>query len=266
MTHVSGTPGADAGARLLFVEDDEVIRSSLGQALERYGFTVHTADDGLSALELFREVRPDLLLVDVMLPGLDGIGLCRRLREQSLTPILMLSARGDPFDVVSGLEAGADDYVTKPCESSVIVARIRSLLRRAHYPPPHAAEPQATPTHSTYTYSTSTPSAPLSPAESEDADPDLLTFGDLTVDTRGMEVRKAGRTVDLTPTELRLLLEFAASPGAVLERQTLLRRVWDYAWEGDSRVVDIHVQRLRAKIGSERIETVRGFGYKLRRC
>ncbi|MEU9011901.1 two-component system response regulator CseB [Streptomyces sp. NPDC048479] len=234
-------PGSAAEAHLLLVEDDEVIRNTVRMLLERYGFTVSTAGDGLTGLEIFRERRPDLLLLDVMLPELDGIGLCRRIRELSLAPILMMSARGDALDVVSGLEAGADDYVVKPCESAVLVARIRSLLRRASFTP--AAGPDR---------------------ESEDGT-STLVFGDLTIDTRGMEVRRAGQTLALTPTELRMLLEFAASPGVVLERRTLLSRVWDHAWHGDTRVVDLHVQRLRAKIGAERIETVRGFGYKLRR-
>ncbi|GAA0929919.1 MULTISPECIES: two-component system response regulator CseB [Streptomyces violaceusniger group] len=240
-------PGSPTEAHLLLVEDDEVIRNTVRMALERYGFTVSTAGDGLTGLEIFREEQPDLLLLDVMLPELDGIGLCRRVREFSLAPILMMSARGDSLDVVSGLEAGADDYVVKPCESAVVVARIRSLLRRASFTPV-ARAPRAG-----------------APGSDGTADSDTLAFGDLTIDTRGMEVRRAGEPLALTPTELRLLLEFAGSPGVVLERRTLLSRVWDHAWQGDTRVVDLHVQRLRAKIGAERIETVRGFGYKLRR-
>ncbi|MFF3326683.1 two-component system response regulator CseB [Streptomyces sp. NPDC002889] len=239
---MTNPPQAPSEAHVLLVEDDEVIRNTVRMVLERYGFTVSTAGDGLTGLELFRETNPDLLLLDVMLPDLDGIGLCRRIRELSLAPILMMSARGDTLDVVSGLEAGADDYVVKPCESAILVARIRSLLRRASFAPAATAGSRA--------------------ANEEDS---TATFGDLTIDTRGMEVSRAGRTLALTPTELRMLLEFAASPGVVLERRTLLSRVWDHAWHGDTRVVDLHVQRLRAKIGADRIETVRGFGYKLRR-
>ncbi|MEI5100159.1 two-component system response regulator CseB [Streptomyces sp. PmtG] len=230
--------GGSASVRVLLVEDDDAIRRSVGMALERYGYEVSAAPDGLTGLEMFRDGQHDLLLLDVMLPFLDGIGLCRRVRETSQAPILMMSARGDALDVVAGLEAGADDYVIKPVDTTVLVARIRTLLRRA-------------------TFSATTPGTADDGA--------VLTFRNLTVDTRGLEVRTDGRLVALTPTELRLLLEFVASPGVVLERQRLLRTVWDYGWEGDSRVVDLAVQRLRKKIGADHIETARGFGYKFRR-
>ncbi|WP_181795023.1 two-component system response regulator CseB [Streptomyces sp. WELS2] len=225
---------------VLFVEDDDVIREATQLALERDGFAVTAMPDGLSGLEAFRANRPDIALLDVMVPGLDGVSLCRRIRDESTVPVIMLSARADSIDVVLGLEAGADDYVTKPFDGAVLVARIRAVLRRFG----HAGGERA--------------------QESGASVAGTLTFGDLEIDTDGMEVRRAGRPVGLTPTEMRLLLEFSSAPGTVLSRDKLLERVWDYGWGGDTRVVDVHVQRLRQKIGQDRIETVRGFGYKLK--
>ncbi len=217
---------------LLLVEDDDVIREATQLALERNGFTVDVAADGLTGLAAFRDRRPDVALLDIMLPGMNGVSLCRQIREESPTPVIMMSARADPVDVVLGLEAGADDYVTKPFDSTVLVARIRAVVRRMSR--------AAVPTHQG------------------------TVFGELEVDRDALEVRLRGRPVELTPTELRLLLCFVDSPGTVLTRDVLLEQVWDYQWGGDSRVVDVHVQRLRAKIGQDMIETVRGFGYKLR--
>ncbi|WP_171166465.1 two-component system response regulator CseB [Streptomyces sp. I05A-00742] len=233
-----------ADTHVLFVEDDDVIREATQLALERDGFVVTAVPDGLLGLERFREQRPDIALLDVMVPGLDGVSLCRRIRDESTVPVIMLSARADSIDVVLGLEAGADDYVTKPFDGAVLVARIRAVLRRFG----HAGG-----------------AAGAGGDEHGGIEGGgLLRFGDLEVDTEGMEVRKGGEPVGLTPTEMRLLLEFSAAPGTVLSRDRLLERVWDYGWGGDTRVVDVHVQRLRGKIGQDRIETVRGFGYKLR--
>jgi len=218
--------------RVLLVEDDDVIREATQLALERNGFTVDVAADGLTGLDVFREREPDVALLDIMLPGMNGVSLCRQIREESQTPVIMMSARADPVDVVLGLEAGADDYVTKPFDSTVLVARIRAVVRRMSR------------------------AAVLAPTGN--------SFGDLEVDRDALEVRLKGQPVELTPTELRLLLCFVDSPGTVLTRDVLLEQVWDYQWGGDSRVVDVHVQRLRAKIGQETIETVRGFGYKLK--
>ncbi|GAA3740642.1 two-component system response regulator CseB [Streptomyces tremellae] len=236
-----------ADTHVLFVEDDDVIREATQLALERDGFAVTAVPDGLSGLDAFRADRPDIALLDVMVPGLDGVSLCRRIRDESTVPVIMLSARADSIDVVLGLEAGADDYVTKPFDGAVLVARIRAVLRRFG----HAAGAG----HGT---------AGGPAGERGGSRPGVLAFGELEVDTEGMEVRRAGAPVALTPTEMRLLLEFSGSPGTVLSRDRLLERVWDYDWGGDTRVVDVHVQRLRAKIGQDRIETVRGFGYKLR--
>ncbi|WP_405575591.1 response regulator transcription factor [Streptomyces sp. NBC_01167] len=226
--------------RILLVEDDDAIRKAIGMTLERYGHQVATAPDGLTGLELFRDEQHDLLLLDVMLPHLDGIGLCRKIRETNQEPILMMSARGDALDVVAGLEAGADDYIIKPVDTTILLARIRTLLRRAAFTGPTTVD---------------TPPAAGS----------QLTFRNLTVDTLGLDVTVNGQPLALTPTELRLLLEFMAAPGLALARQTLLRNVWDYGWDGDIRVVDLAVQRLRKKIGTDHIDTVRGFGYKFRR-
>ncbi|QNS05611.1 two-component system response regulator CseB [Streptomyces xanthii] len=231
---------------VLFVEDDDVIREATQLALERDGFVVTAMPDGLAGLEAFRADRPDIALLDVMVPGLDGVSLCRRIRDESTVPVIMLSARADSIDVVLGLEAGADDYVTKPFDGAVLVARIRAVLRRFG----HAGGPAA--------------AAAGAAAEPAGTDGGVLRFGDLEIDTEGMEVRRDGKPVGLTPTEMRLLLEFSSAPGTVLSRDKLLERVWDYGWGGDTRVVDVHVQRLRTKIGQDRIETVRGFGYKLK--
>ncbi len=228
---------------VLFVEDDDVIREATQLALERDGFAVTAMPDGVSGLEAFRTNRPDIALLDVMVPGMDGVSLCRRIRDESTVPVIMLSARADSIDVVLGLEAGADDYVTKPFDGAVLVARIRAVLRRFG----HASGGERG----------------VDEADSA-AVGGVLAFGELEVDTDGMEVRRAGEPVALTPTEMRLLLEFSSAPGTVLSRDKLLERVWDYGWGGDTRVVDVHVQRLRQKIGQDRIETVRGFGYKLK--
>ncbi|MEX2982892.1 two-component system response regulator CseB [Streptomyces sp. C36] len=234
-----------ADTHVLFVEDDDVIREATQLALERDGFVVTAVPDGLSGLESFRARRPDIALLDVMVPGLDGVSLCRRIRDESTVPVIMLSARADSIDVVLGLEAGADDYVTKPFDGAVLVARIRAVLRR-------------------FGHASGAVGGGAADSADETLEGGVLRFGDLEVDTEGMEVRKAGTPVALTPTEMRLLLEFSSAPGTVLSRDRLLERVWDYGWGGDTRVVDVHVQRLRGKIGQDRIETVRGFGYKLR--
>ena len=198
-------------------------------SLERDGFRVSTAADGSAGLAAFREQTPDLVLLDVMLPGLDGISVCRAIRETSVVPVVMLTARTDAVDVVLGLEAGADDYVTKPFEPAVLAARLRAVLRRV----------------------TRTEPAPE------------LRFGSLEIDPLGMVVRRDGEELSLTPTEYRLLLMLAENAGIVLSRERLLEEVWGYVWAGDTRLVDMHVRRLRGKVGHDAIETVRGAGYKM---
>jgi DNA-binding response OmpR family regulator len=215
--------------RILLVEDDPTIRQMTQLALERDGFAVATAHDSASGLAAYRAQPPDLVLLDVMLPGVGGVGVCRAIREQSVVPIVMLTARSDPVDVVLGLEAGADDYVTKPFEPAVLAARLRAVLRRVAR---HDASP-------------------------------LLRIDDLEIDRAGMQVRVAGEPIGLTPTEYRLLLELAEHVGVVCSRERLLEEVWGYVWAGDTRLVDMHVRRLRAKVGADVIETVRGAGYKL---
>jgi DNA-binding response OmpR family regulator len=215
--------------RVLLVEDDPTIREMTRMTLERDGFLVETAGDGQAGLDAFDRGIPDVVLLDVMLPGMDGVTVCRRIRARSVVPIVMLSARTDPIDVVLGLEAGADDYVTKPFEPPILAARLRAVLRRA----------------------------------TRLADGGRLRFGDLEIDPKGMVVTRDGLVLSLTPTEYRLLLELAENVGIVLTREQLLENVWGYVWSGDTRLVDMHVRRLRGKIGADAIETVRGAGYKL---
>ncbi|WP_088283608.1 response regulator transcription factor [Kineosporia sp. A_224] len=217
---------------VLIVEDDPGVREGLELGLTHLGHQVRTAPDGEAGLEAAARHTPHVVVLDVMLPGIDGFEVCRRLRAAGSTPVIMLTARGDDVDVVAGLEAGADDYVTKPVVPRVLDARIKAVLRRA---------------------------APQPVARTEAAG--------LTIDRAALVVTKHGRTVDLTPTELRLLLALSERPGQVLSREQLLGAVWDHDYLGDSRLVDACVQRLRAKIEDVPsapllLHTVRGFGYR----
>ncbi len=216
---------------VLLVEDDAAIRETTALLLQTHGFDVSVTADGQAGIDAFRAGRFEVALLDVMLPRIDGISLVRLIRETSAIPIVLLSARSEPLDMVAGLEAGADDYVAKPFDGPVLAARLRALLRRVGR---------------------------------HDARGDRLLRADgLEVDPAGMSARIGGEAVPLTTTEARLLIELARNVGIVMDRATLLERVWDYRWDGDTRLVDVHVQRLRGKIGRERIETVRGAGYKL---
>lgn len=221
--------------RVLLVEDDADLQVTTRLVLERHGFDVEVVGDGLAALEILRTADLDLALVDVMLPGMDGIRLTRAVRELRDLPIVMLTARDLPHDQVHGLEAGADDYVVKPFDGDVLVARLRAVLRRGS-----AAAPAA--------------------------DPGVLVRGDLRIDLPGMTLERAGAPVALSATEFRLLHAFATHPGVVLSRHQLLDLVWGDTEFTDERVVDVTLQRLRAKIGAEHVETVRGAGYKMPRA
>jgi len=222
--------------RVLLVEDDPSIREIASLGLKEAGFRVTAAVDGREGLTRALHDPFDAIVLDVMLPSLDGFEVCREIRKQSRVPIVMLTARTDTLDVVVGLESGADDYVTKPFEMPELVARVRAVLRRAQ------AAPEET----------------------------RLSVGLLEVDPAGFTARKGGKDLSLTATEFRLLLEMARRPGQVFTRELLLQRVWNYDYLGDSRLVDVAVQRLRAKLEEDpahprMIKTVRGVGYRLER-
>jgi DNA-binding response OmpR family regulator len=219
---------------VLIVEDDASIREATALGLSRAGLRVTTATDGRDGLAAWRKHEFDAIVLDVMLPGLDGYDVCRQIRKSSSLPILMLTARTDTIDVVVGLEAGADDYLKKPSDMPELVARVRALLRRA--------------------------TAPIEETR--------ISVGGLDIDPERFVVRKDGHEVPVTATEFRLLLELARRPGRVFTREILLERVWSYSHLGDSRLVDVAVQRLRAKVEDDPahpqlIRTVRGAGYKL---
>jgi len=203
--------------RVLLVEDDASIREVAALGLTQAGFAVTTASDGRQGLVEFRQGPFDLVVLDVMLPELDGFEVCREIRRESRVPIVMLSARSDTVDVVVGLELGADDYVTKPFELPELVARARAVMRRSGEDPPEQT----------------------------------LVVGTLEIDPAGFEVRRGDERIELTATEFRLLLELARRPRQVFTRELLLERVWNYDYLGDSRLVDVAVQRLRAKVEAD---------------
>ncbi len=223
---------------LLFIEDDDGIRIALRLALEDEGYTVHEAANGADGLEQFAEHDVDLVLLDLRLPDMSGFDVCRALRADSIVPIIIITAQTDTHDMVAGLEAGADDYVTKPVVPKELAARIRALLRRVHL------------------------------VESSAATSKSVMLGDIELRREQGVVLKRGVELSLTKTEYRLLCEFADHAGAVLSRDQLLERVWGYEYLGDSRLVDAHVRRLRLKVEDQPddpqlIVTARGIGYRL---
>ena len=221
--------------RVLTVEDDERIRASVKLALEDEGWIVDEAPTGADAIAIFQSTPADVVLIDIMLPGIDGFELCRTLRKLSDVPIVMVTARVDTHDVVAGLEAGADDYLTKPFAPKELSARIRALLRRVR---------------------------PSAPGHSK------LVFGNLEIIPDEGKVTLGGRDVPLTKTEFRLLCELAHDPNGVFSREVLLDKVWGHGYFGDGRLVDVHIRRLRMKVEVDPAEpthvvTVLGLGYRL---
>ncbi len=222
--------------RVLFIEDDDQIRLAIRMALEDEGYEVEEAEDGRSGLSSFERDEPDLVLLDLRLPDIQGFDVCRSMRARSIVPIIIVTAQTDTYDLVAGLEAGADDYVTKPVVTKELAARMRALLRRVQL---HEVTPPR-PAH----------------------------FADLELRREQGVVLKRGEELPLTKTEFLLLCEFADHAGMVLSRDQLLERVWGYDYLGDSRLVDAHIRRLRVKIEDQpddpkHIVTVRGIGYKL---
>ena len=218
--------------RVLVVDDDTALAEMLGIVLRGEGFDPVFCADGAGALEVFRTTRPDLVLLDLMLPGRDGIEVCRQIRSESGVPIVMLTAKSDTVDIVLGLESGADDYVVKPFKPKELVARVRARLRRTDEPAP-----------------------------------ELLEIGDLSIDVAGHSVRRSESLIALTPLEFDLLVALARKPWQVFTREVLLEQVWGYRHAADTRLVNVHVQRLRSKIEAdperpEIVVTVRGVGYK----
>ena len=219
-------------ARVLVVDDDTALAEMIGIVLRSEGFEPSFCGDGAQAVAAFQSTRPDLVLLDLMLPGMDGIEICARIREESGVPIIMLTAKSDTTDVVKGLESGADDYIVKPFNPKELVARIRTRLRPAS------------------TAATGT-----------------LSIGDLTLDVAGHEVRRGDELINLTPLEFELLLALALKPQQVFTREMLLEQVWGYHYKADTRLVNVHVQRLRAKVENDPdnpriVMTVRGVGYR----
>jgi DNA-binding response OmpR family regulator len=231
---------------ILVVEDEPALRDTLSYNLKKDGFAVEAVGDGRAALESARRLKPDLIVLDLMLPEIDGFEVCRILRQEMITPILMLTARDDEIDRVVGLEVGADDYLTKPFSMRELMARVKAQLRRSRLLKEELEK---------------------SNADGSQKPQEKLTFGNLTINLTRREVTLDGEPIALKPQEYDLLLFFAEHKGQMLSREFILERVWGWDFIGDSRTVDVHVRWLRQKIEEEaskptRIVTVRGGGYR----
>lgn len=223
--------------RILVVEDERTIAESVGARLRAEGFTVDLAHDGPSAVARARALRPDLVVLDIMLPGFDGLEVCRRIQAERPVPVLMLTARGDETDLLVGLAVGADDYLTKPFSMRELAARVHALLRRvARTGDPEGGDASAQPP---------------------------IVVGDLEINRAERRVRRAGVEAHLTPTEFDLLVNLARRPRTVLPRERLLAEVWGWADASGTRTVDSHIKALRRKLGADLIRTVHGVGYSL---
>jgi DNA-binding response OmpR family regulator len=234
--------------KVLVVEDEPALLETLEYNLTRQGYQVACAADGLTALEVARREQPDVIILDIMLPGIDGLEVCRILRREMSVPILMLTARADEVDKIVGLEIGADDYLTKPFSMRELLTRVKALLRRVRLIREELTAEDGKPTQAEVRGNT-------------------LAFGDLTLDLTRREVLRGGETLHLKPKEYELLLCLARNPGMVLSRDLLLERVWGWDYGGGTRTVDVHVRWLREKIEPDpanpaRIVTVRGIGYR----
>lgn len=226
--------------QILIIDDDADTRDIVRQVLQQEAYTVSECSDGRVAVQTFREHRPDLVLLDVLMPGLDGINICLTIREESDVPIIFLSAKGEATDKAIGLRIGADDYLAKPFDMDELVARIRALLRRAHRRAPEQAQGNQGP---------------------------RLEFPGLLIDLTKHDVEISGAVVDLTPIEFKLLVKLASEPNHLFTRDQLMQDVWDYEFLGKTRTVDVHIRRLRKKLEdangpAQYITTVRGFGYR----
>ncbi|WP_286957487.1 response regulator transcription factor [Brevibacterium sp. UBA7493] len=299
---------------IVLVEDDEVIRETTQISLERFGYTVSAFEDGRDGYEFVASHGADVVLLDLMLPTMNGASICRAIREKSTVPIIIISARSEPIDIVQSLEAGADDYLIKPFDMQVLNARIRAVVRRfitagnepmgfspdeigppaekagsdvgttvgldgipevlgpspgLSNPGSHTAAAESSPAsvaapaaQAAAAGSRTGQATPASGTDAADRGHYRTRLGSLVLDSARLTVLVDDKEVHLTPTELRVLLLLTEEPGHVYSREKIAYTVWGYEWAGDSRVVDVHIQRLRKKIGARMIETVRGFGYR----